>query len=185
MKDTPKVIGLSGRKRAGKSTVADFLHGYTRISFASPLKRMAFAMGVTQEEAENKEGVIERFGCSPRHIWQTLGTDWGRDMIHRDIWVRIAKFEAEKLLALGYNVVFDDVRFDNEAEMILSLGGVVWQVHRPGSGTPEGRDSHVSEKGISEHLITMFIPNWGDKAELLRQTRITLDGGRVLEEEAT
>lgn len=55
-------IGLTGLAGAGKSTAAQFLaveHGFTRLSFAGPLKQMALDIGFT--EAEIGEGKEELF----------------------------------------------------------------------------------------------------------------------------
>jgi hypothetical protein len=48
------IIGLAGRAGAGKSTAARILReelGFTVLPFAEPLKRMALAMGLTEQQA--------------------------------------------------------------------------------------------------------------------------------------
>ena len=60
------------------------------------------------------------------------------------------------------NVVFDDVRFDNEAEAILARGGRVFRLIRPTLGAVGGAEGHASERGVSDHLITNEIVNLGD-----------------------
>ena len=81
------IIGLTGFKGCGKSTVAEIMrenYGYSRHSFAQPIKDMLEAMGLTKEELYNpklKEIVIPEFGKSPREIMQLLGTEFGRSMI--------------------------------------------------------------------------------------------------------
>ena len=71
-------------------------------------------------------------GRSPRHAMITLGTEWGRDLIHPDLWV-----DTETAHLLGFHsprdrVLFDDVRFPNEVAAIRRLGGLIWRVERPG-----------------------------------------------------
>ena len=168
----PQIIGLTARKQSGKSTVAGMLDGYVPLSFAAPIKRVTYAMGLTPEEAAQKETVVERFGKTPRQLWQGLGT-WAREEIHDDIWVRIARAEAESVLRFGRGlVVFDDVRFDNEAEMIRDLGGEIWQVRR--FKAEEVYDGHVSERGIDHDLIHRSLDNNGDLDSLRRQVRAIL-----------
>ena len=59
-------------------------------------------------------------------------------------------------------IVITDVRFDNEATWIQSLGGEVWRVERPGIE----QNSHVSEEPISDHLVSRTINNAGDQYAL-------------------
>ena len=84
-----KLIALTGPKQVGKSTVAtaiaDTLDAETHIlSFADPMRAMLQAMGVdllSLVDQSKKESPIAGIGKSPRHLMQTLGTDWGRGMI--------------------------------------------------------------------------------------------------------
>jgi hypothetical protein len=101
-------------------------------------------------------------GCTVRHALQTLGTNWGRDMIHKDTWTNAAMNEARDVMIRGYGVVFDDVRFDNEAEAILNAGGVIIRINRPGVA----QMAHASELGVSDHLITTTIDNNSSEADL-------------------
>ena len=50
-----QIIALTGPKGAGKSTVAQHLvdaHGYHRMRFADPVKRMLRAMGLSVEHID-------------------------------------------------------------------------------------------------------------------------------------
>jgi len=62
-------------------------------------------------------------GASPRLVMQMIGTEWGRDLIHPDLWTDLwlRRVAAQG----GRNVVCDDVRFPNEVNVIRSLGGKV------------------------------------------------------------
>ena len=108
-------IALCGPAGAGKSTVAAFLEreaGCTRHRFAKPLKDMLRAIGLTEREIE---GDLKEVPCpalmgrTPRHALVTLGTEWGRDLIHPDLWVNAW----HRTLPAG-NVVTEDLRFRNE-----------------------------------------------------------------------
>lgn len=146
------IIGLNGFAGSGKSEVARVLGeigGFKRIPFAAPLKSMLEAAGFTHDQlwgGEKEVPLAEFDGRTPRYIMQTLGTEWGRDLIHPDFWVILWR---RAVAAHGGNVVVDDVRFPNEVEVIKGLGGQVWRIERPGLARLE----HVSE---SYELATDF-----------------------------
>lgn len=138
----PKVIGLSGLARSGKGTVAAMLapHGYTRLPFAGPLKDMLRVLGLSDNEldgARKAEPCDLLMGKTPRHAMQTLGTEWGRDMIGPHLWISSWQRRAVNLPL----VVADDVRFPNEALAVRIMGGVIWRIERPGLVA----DRHASE----------------------------------------
>ena len=157
-----KIIGLAGPKGVGKSTYANQLvfdmyktrewsDAIRIISFASPLKEMLGCI-VHKDYIEDKERVIPNLGVSARHCLQTLGTEWGRNLISDSIWIDITRHRIEESDAKIF--IIDDVRFDNEAEMIRDMGGEVWKLSR--SGVNED-DAHISESGVSDNLITKHV----------------------------
>jgi len=155
------IIGLAGRKGSGKSSVAKILEnkfGYKTMSFATPLKDMLMAMGVTEDEIFNidlKEKPIERFGGrSPRELLQLLGTEFARNMVCEDVWVKAL----EARIKPNDQIVIDDVRFPNEAEMIRDKGGKIIRVTRAGQELGMV-DTHSSEAGIPLELIDHEIKN--------------------------
>lgn len=151
VKDEKIVIAFTGKAGAGKSTAADHLiaeHGFARIKFARALKEMLRTFlryrGVNEVTIERMvEGDLKEVpsphlnGRTPRYAMVTLGTEWGRDLIHPDLWVDT---ERDHLPSEG-RFVCDDCRFPNEREMIKSVGGSVVQVVR--AGLVEG--THESE----------------------------------------
>lgn len=142
------LIAFTGLAGSGKSTAAKHLvdrHGFTRIRFAGPLKDMMRALGLTEAEIEGdrKEIPCELLGGkSPRYAMQTIGTEWGRDMIASDLWIRAFNAALTKVPE-GMPVVVDDCRFPNEADAIVAAGGVLVRVVRPGAGA--GAAGHSSE----------------------------------------
>lgn len=64
-----------------------------------------------------------------------------------------------------------DLRYPNEAERIKRLGGVVWEVVRPGTGS----DGHASEQPLPRHLVDHVIDNSGDLYALEREVERALD----------
>jgi hypothetical protein len=132
------------------------------MKFASPLKDMLRAIGLTDQHIEGdlKEVPCDLLcGQTPRFAMLTLGTEWGRDTIGGDFWINIAAHRIATALAAGMSVVVDDVRFDNEADLIRRLGGVVLGLERDNVLAID----HKSENGVTADLIYR---NDGSAAEL-------------------
>jgi len=136
------IIGLVGFIGSGKGTVGDIFesHGYIKDSFAKPLKDACSMMfGWPRELLEGDTEVSrkwreepdnfwsEKFGhsFSPRLALQLMGTEAGRDVFHKDIWVMSLLNRAK-----GKDVVVTDVRFKNEIEYIQKNGGRIVRVKR-------------------------------------------------------
>lgn len=166
---TPQLIAITGFANSGKSTVADILvreHSYIREKFAAPLKNMLRAAGMSQDMLEGDLKTIPSpVWCdkSPRHVMQTLGTEWGRNMIGPDLWANLLYERAEQLMAEGYNVVVDDLRFVNEARVIKELKGTIWRVLRPGGGC---ESAHLSETEQLKIMPEYYLDNQGSIEDL-------------------
>lgn len=171
------LIGLMGLAGSGKSEVSRVLEtemGFTRVKFAGPLKNMLRTMladaGYCEDDRERmlegdlKEEAIPELGVSPRHLMVTLGTEWGRDLVHREIWTRLWTAQAERF---GH-VVADDTRFPNEVDLIRQRGGQIWRVERPGltAGT------HPSETFVARADVTLH--NTGTLADLRNNVKLAL-----------
>ena len=167
-----RLIGIAGQARAGKDTLCSYmldnLDGiWLRSSFADPIKEMLRAIGVDCSD-DAKAVVSDDYGVTPRHMMQTLGTEWGRHMIDGDIWVKaFARMNAGKC------VIVPDVRFENEAELVREHGVLI---HLVGRGGIEG--NHVSENAIEFKPGDIVIDNSRDLAWLHGQ----VDGNAVLGE---
>ena len=140
------IIAFTGLKGSGKTAAAKYLQdswGFSRLSFASGLKDMLKAIGVTEKELTiGKERSCKVLGGkTPRYAMQTLGTEWGRHLIYKDIWIEIMR---KKLLGrYKYSdVVIDDCRFANEVELVKELNGAVVRIIRE---TDTEIDAHASE----------------------------------------
>jgi hypothetical protein len=157
------VIGLTGKANAGKTLVASMLPGFLQIGFADPLYNGLAAMLEVSADflraREAKESPLPDIGRSPRELLQTLGTDWGRDLVHPHLWTLLARrrIKCMEVGAITDRVAICDVRFTNEVEMIRSLGGEVWRVVRPGAETTPHQ--HRSENGLPDSAIDCTIVN--------------------------
>lgn len=151
------LVGITGRAGVGKSLVAGHmsrLAGYEVVSFAAPIKAMAAALlvegcgylpGAVDWKMRHKEERIMSPDVTMRRLLQTLGTEWGRNTINPHMWVNIAADKISERLDCS-SVVVDDVRFEDEAEMIRRFDGLIIHLWRPGWSDDAG---HVSEAGIA------------------------------------
>lgn len=149
--ERPKLVGLVGYARSGKSTVRDILvqrHRFVGTKFAGPLKSMMRALyasaSLTAEQIDSRiEGDLKEIpdplllGRSPRQAMQELGTAWGRGFFGDALWVT--------MWAAGLNdnkrYVVDDCRFPNEADAIRVRGGAIIEIRRPGVGPVNAHES--------------------------------------------
>ena len=161
------IIGLTGKARSGKDTVALYLskqHNFNHYWFSKPMKdacKVIFGWDDRQLYGALKEVIDPVYKVSPRVALQTLGTEWGRNCISSDLWLNRAKAEILK----HENITISDCRFDNEAQMILGMGGYIIEVIRP--DTKEVA-AHSSEEGITPGLINFTIDNKGTLSDLYK-----------------
>ncbi len=170
------VIGIAGKARTGKDTTAKFIQAHNGgyiYSFADPIREMLIPFGIDMRDPfwqDHKETVIPVLNASPRRLMQTLGTEWGRELINPNIWTLMAH---QKLLHDGYGMIIPDVRFDNEAKFIRKINGVVIHLHRPDAVTVE---AHASEAGVTMLPEDYLIVNDGTLEDLQHSVRSLLDG---------
>lgn len=166
------LLGITGKAGSGKDTVADYLkanYNFRSVAFAGPLKNGVKAMfNLTDKDLDHplKEQVIPYIGKSPRQLMQLLGTEYGRNLVHEDLWLLLAANQIKKHRDDGYNVVLTDCRFDNEADFVRYSEGKVIHVHRPSAGTSF---AHSSEVGVKPCLEDYSLINDSTFGELYRQ----------------
>jgi hypothetical protein len=158
------VVGLVGRKRSGKDTVAlfarDLLPGVNVLSFADPLKKACkHAYCLSDEQLEATKDVVDpRWGMTPRDMMKDLGCKYFRhaDPEHwtKNMGVRMQGVD---------NVIITDVRFQNEASFVKKNGGILVHVTRD---LESNADDHVSEKTTDDIVCEYSIRNDGTLMEL-------------------
>lgn len=167
----PRLVAFTGLKSSGKTTAAGVFveHNWSPIMMAGPLKHMLLTFldyqGVPKPEAMKliddpsfKEKPSPYFlNQTPRKMMQSLGTEWGRDLIHPEIWTTLVGRRIAHLLqddkTLG--VVLHDIRFPNEVAMIRRFGGLVVRINREGLVPSD----HPSERHIPTLTVDFDLHN--------------------------
>lgn len=172
MNTLPAVIGIAGLARTGKDTLANFLlaqYGGYKYAFAEPIRRMlAAGFNINLDHpywAKHKENVIPVLDKSPRQLMQTLGTEWGRQLVHPDVWIVMA---TQTLRNRGPGMIVSDLRFENEAAWVRKNNGLVLHLMR---GNVPAVSEHSSENGLIVQPQDKMIDNNAGLEEL--QDKVT------------
>ena len=178
------IIGVSGTKRSGKNTFADYVKHHLEKkgkivkigSWADLLKKSAYeSLGVAEGAAPehkfysawansfksklklqitNEDGIVLR-EITGREFLQKYGTEGHREVFGEDFWIE--QFWNSNDFSDTDVLIIADCRYDNEAEDVLAKGGVIVKIDNP--VTDSGEDKHASEQGIQEKFITHRINN--------------------------
>lgn len=170
------IIGFTGYAGSGKDTAAKCFidRGYKRVSFAAGVKDLAYAINpwVLLEEDTSSfaklQAIVDRFGWDfakrefddVRRLLQRIGTEGGRDVLGKNIWIDTALNNAPE------NAVVTDVRFLNEAKAIWDREGVVIRLMRDNSGLSS---VHSSETELDLIRPDFVVENNGTVEELHEQ----------------
>lgn len=151
------------------------------MAFANPLKmvcHMLFGGETAHWWGDKKNDPLELFSAppsllsgnallnwrgTPRELMQYVGTDMFRDTFAQDFWTLIARRVVNTLERTGAAdfpgqrliVIFDDVRFPQEATLVKEYGGMIYRIVREPFdkfNKPE-KLLHVSEYAISRNDI--------------------------------
>ncbi len=167
-----KLIGVHGKARSGKDTVARILgdeHGFVRTAFADPLKAASavlFGWPVEMAFSDEIKGYKSPlWDITGRTAFQRLG-DAMKIGFGTDFWIKRWACEYARLKD-KHSIVVADVRTNAEADMIRGLGGVILHLERRGAGLTGLEGMHSSEAGITFNRSTdLRIENNGTLSEL-------------------
>lgn len=176
-----RLLGLVGRKRSGKDTLANFMrssrHGVRSLACADSLKRacsVLFSLPLNHfYDDALKEIPVLPWNMSPRRMCQWLGTDVCRNQLSPEFHVHRLRGEIQDLLADDSTlaVIVTDVRFDEEAALVLSLGGDLVYIDADSRLGPIHETEHESERHIARigASAATTCDNNGTVAEFLEQ----------------
>lgn len=161
------LIGFNGSMGVGKSTAIQALKDFvfpqevTLIKFAQPLYDMQEFIYRRIAPVHSRPSNFTK----DRKLLQWLGTDWGRDTISQSLWVSLWVDAVEELRAEDPSaiIVCDDVRFDNEAEVLKAMGGHIIKIVSNRNGDrinlSAGIPNHSSEAGIKNNFLDFVVEN--------------------------
>lgn len=165
------IIGVTGKARAGKDTVANYLvdtYGFKRIGFADAVKEMALILNpiidtgiIDYDDCEVEEirlaDHVKDYGWENakdtipevRAFLQRLGTDAVRNIVGPNAWVDIV---SRRIREDGATMdwVIPDVRFLNEAKEVKYIGGYVVRVNRHITPSKAPASAHLSETEMDQ-----------------------------------
>ena len=147
------IIGLAGPARVGKSYLSRELKKVTGcevMSFASSIRMALYTMGLNVD-LQDKEAPVYR-DKSTRDLMRTLGTSWGRESVHENLWVDLLMAQIER--SESHLVVIDDVRFANESTAIRNRGGFVVELSR---GDIAYNREHATEVGLGSEFVDLQV----------------------------
>ena len=167
-----KLIGVHGKARSGKDTVARILgdeHGFVRTAFADPLKAASavlFGWPVDLAFSDEIKGYKSPlWDITGRTAFQRLG-DTMKIGFGQDFWVKRWAYDYARLKD-KHSVVVSDVRHDAEADTLRGLGGLVIHLERHGAGLSGIEALHSSEVSIRFNRSTdLRLSNNGTVSEL-------------------
>lgn len=184
----PILIGFSGKLGSGKTTASTAVSCAVQemdvgaccrtTSFATPLRRVLCELtGVkpqhTRSAADKARSLGAQWGnMTIGQALQRLGTDAIRTYFHQDSWVNAAMVGCDSTDPAAERRVwiFDDVRFENEAEAIRKRGGFLVRIERPESEScsdASGRCAeHPSETALDCYEgFDAVVTNTGGRSE--------------------
>jgi len=135
-----KIIGLLGRSRSGKDTVADHLMvlfpEYQIKRLSAPLKEASVALyGFTSAQIEGplKEVTDARWSKTPRECIQSL-TEYMMDHMGKDFFTKRLWDQCQSQHLT--HIIIPDIRYEHDIYEIHRRGGIVIKVERPNNPFP-------------------------------------------------
>ena len=152
------IIGLGGRSRVGKDTVASFFEGTHQVRrLAQPVKdacKVLYGWSDVEVESAAKEEVDQRWGITPRwamvHLTQAMRQAMGGNFFTKSF------FDSWD----GSPIVIPDVRFVDDIQEIHKRGGVTIKITR------QGGPDHLFECTIDSARTMFEVANDGTVDEL-------------------
>ena len=132
----PNIIGLLGRSRVGKDTVASYISTihpeFKIVRLSMPLKKAACELyGYTMEQIESheKESMDSRWNKTPRESIQSL-TDYMMGYMGQDFFTK-KLYHAYDTKQTSPYIIIPDIRYEHDIQEIKKRKGLVIKIERP------------------------------------------------------
>lgn len=172
----PKIIGIAGRSRAGKDTIAQIIIDkypeYSIRRLATPLKKAIMDLyGFTPDQLETdlKEVKDERWDKTPRETIQSL-TDYMMKYMGNDFFTR----QLYNCYTDGEFIIIPDIRYEHDIEEIHRRNGIVIKVERPFSNV-----SHKFEGQVDNLNYDYLIKNSGTIEDMKYSVNLIMVGNEL------
>ncbi len=116
---------------------------------------------------------------TPRIALQSLGDEWGRHKVDKDMWVDYILNVAKRKIQEGATgIIISDIRYANELKAIKAAGGKILHISRPETddlSSKVGINSHPSEieqKEFKTEDFDFLVSNDGTISDLYADVRI-------------
>lgn len=164
----PKIIGLVGRSRVGKDTVAEIIiecsSDYEVRRLSAPLKKAMtelYDLNKEQLETNSKEEIDMRWGKTPRECIVSL-TDYMMGYMGKDFFTK--RLYGEN--GLPEYIIIPDVRYEHDIVEIHRRGGIIIKIEKTDNSV-----CHSFEDNIDGMKGDILITNDGSIEDLQSNLR--------------
>ena len=188
---SPALLGVGGKKTAGKDTFASLLgDDWVVIGMSDPLYDVLLELNpkITYEvdgDATNTtylsdylhnvcggDWTLAKRNSDVREMLQRLGTNVVRNMVDEDAWVDMMAVRVLQLHSEGKNVAVTGIRFPNELARIKDMGGSsVWVEN----SRIDSLDTHISELSLVSQDFDFIVYNNGSLDDLSHSAKQVAD----------
>lgn len=144
----PTIIGLMGRSRVGKDTVANTIctlyPEYKIVRLSMPLKIAACHLyGFTMEQLESsaKEEIDPRWQKTPREVIQSLSDYMMNNMGNTFFTKKL--YHSYDTNEHGKYIIIPDVRYEHDILEIQRRNGIIIKIERPENNYRHAFENHI------------------------------------------
>ncbi len=187
------LIGIGGKKQAGKDTVAMLIKTLLNEHFeikkiSGRIKDMAcILLNCNREQLEDEKfksmelgkewKCLSKVKMTPRLLLQLLGTEFGMYQLHPHIWNNLFFLDYDKLSkpkkSFFPNWIVNDCRFKSSIDAIKQRNGFTINVI---SNRTTSNDTHESETSLDNFKDWDYvIKNYGSKEDLFYSVKRVLE----------
>jgi hypothetical protein len=162
-----RIILIRGRQGSGKTTLSKELERQLTLGlYRSQIKQLVFAGSIYKihdfaVKLMQDLGIYSKHMTKDRKLLQILGTDWGRNTIHTNVWCKACRAEADDFMesksleTYSRVTIISDARMENEFHTFpdairISLDAPE-AVRKARTKSWSDNTSHISETGLDAY----------------------------------